>query len=211
MIKQITYEAEDGTLTTGAYIAGHSAYALTGKREKFAQLMARGKLAVDAYIEAWDLACTEQALDEAARKRIWPSVQDLLNDTTVVLRIQELKRPVIRRIKQKMEYNLQKALEQCQVAYDLAYAQGNSKGLLDAIRLQSDLAKLLTQELNVNHRYGLLDDASTEVLLAMKKEIEIRQAKQKQLARKLVTDVQTVSEGGQAPAVVPSDGSHPRQ
>lgn len=190
MLKTVTYDGQDGSKQTAAYITGGNAYTLTGSREKFAKLMARGQRGLEAYLEAFDQIATDEASQESAKN----CVRDLLNDTSIVLRIQELKRPVLRKLKQKIEYGLQHALAQCQIAWDLAYAQGDVKGLLAAIRMQSDLAKLLSQELNVNHRYGVLDDAATETLLELRKEIEVRQAKQKKLLAVRVDKIETVPE-----------------
>jgi hypothetical protein len=55
--------------------------------------------------------------------------------------------------------------------------------------MQADLAKLLSTELNVTHRYGVLDDTSTSVLLEMKKQIESAEAKQKKM---LTVSVETI-------------------
>ena len=76
----------------------------------------------------------------------------------------------------------------------LAYAQGDAKTLLKAVEMQAKLAKLLTEQIDVNHRYGLLDDTSTEVLLAMKREFEVRQEKRKRLQEIRVVNSETVSE-----------------
>ena len=66
-------------------------------------------------------------------------------------------------------------------AWDLAYAQGDAKTLLKAVEMQARLSKLLSEQIDVNHSYGLLDDTSTEVLLAMKREFEVRREKRKKL------------------------------
>ena len=112
--------------------------------------------------------------------------------TEIVLRIQELRRPVIRKLRRKIEYGLQKALEQCQVAYDLAYAKADAGGILKAVEMQAKLVKLLSDEINVNNRHGLLDDTSTEVLLAMKREFENRKLKLEKNRSQIVT-VKSVS------------------
>lgn len=44
----------------------------------------------------------------------------------LVLRVQELRRPVIRKAQRKFEYNLNKALGDAEDAYNLAYEQGNA-------------------------------------------------------------------------------------
>ena len=99
--------------------------------------------------------------------------------TDMRLRVQELRRPVIRKLRRKIEYGLLKALEQCRVAYDLSYEKGDACGILKAVEMQAKLAKLLSEESTVNHRFGVLDDATTETLLAIRKEVEVRREKQK--------------------------------
>ena len=58
------------------------------------------------------------------------------------------------------------------------------------MEMQAKLAKLLTEQIDVNHR-GLKDDTSTEVLLEMKKEIELRREKQKKLVEIRVVNSET--------------------
>lgn len=65
--------------------------------------------------------------------------------------------------------------------------------------MQAKLAKLLTEQIDVNHR-GLKDDTSTEVLLEMKKEIELRREKQKKLVEIRVVNSETDSGTPHAPA-----------
>lgn len=108
--------------------------------------------------------------------------------------MQELRRPVIRKLRRRIEYGLQKAFQQCQVAYDLAFMNGDAGGILKAVELQARLAKILCDEFNVNNRHGLLDDASTKVLLAMRREIEVKQAKMKRLQGSVPVEGQIVSQ-----------------
>jgi hypothetical protein len=54
-------------------------------------------------------------------------------------------------------------------------------------------AKLLTDQIDVNLHHGLLDDVDTEVLLAMRKEFEVRHEKQKKLRELRVINSETVS------------------
>ena len=163
-------------------------HTLTGKREKLCQLVAAGATYTDAYLEAYQKPAGYD------RKVAAEEGSGLMANTDIVLRVQELRRPVLRKFRRKLEYGLQKALEQCDVAWDLAYAQGDAKTLLKAVEMQAKLAKLLTEQIDVNHRYGLLDDTSTEVLLAMKREFEVRQEKRKRLQEIRVVNSETVSE-----------------
>jgi len=81
----------------------------------------------------------------------------------------------------------------------LAYAQGDAKTLLKAVEMQAKLAKLLTEQIDVNHR-GLLDDTSTEVLLAMKRECEVRHEKRKKFEAIQVVNPRTDSATPHTPA-----------
>ena len=168
-LRSITYEAEDGTRTEAVYFHGH---ALTKKRDRFCQLRAFGASSEEAYREAYGgLASDGSPLTKQDCTR---RGSQLGLETEVVLRIQELKRPILRKFRRKFEYTLQKALEQCEQAWDLAYAQGDPKAMLKAIELQGKFAKLLTETVDVNHRHGLLDDASTAALLEMRRMAEAK-------------------------------------
>ena len=191
MLKQIAYTGMDGKQHPAGYLTASSAYQLTGHREQFARLMAQSTPVVEAYCLAYEQTMTPenaQSIERQAKK--------LAGQTAVVLRIAELQKPVLRKIHRKIEYGLQQAFEQCQVAYDLAFEQGNVKGILAAIEMQAKLAKLLSEEINVTHRHGLLDETATEVLLAMKKEIEVRHAKGKQFAPVIEGELVIRGEGG---------------
>jgi hypothetical protein len=204
MIRELTYKDPHGVPVKAAYADRGNVYQLRAKAEQFAQLCAQGIEPCDAYCQSHGMIAAPDTAPMIERQ-----TKRLLSDTTVVLRIQELKAPVLRKLRRTIEYNLQKALAQCEVAYDLAYAQGDSKGILAAVRMQAELSKLLAQEVNVNHRHGLLDDASTATLLEMRKQIEVRQAKEKEKLKLTVVNVETVSEEGPGPSSGVPNGSHP--
>ena len=143
----------------------------------------------EAYATAYERPFTTD--DE--RRCAASDASTLLRETSIRLRVQELRAPVLRKVRRKIEYNTQRALEQCEVALDLATETGDAKTILKAVELQARLTKLLSEEINVNHRHGLLDDASTEVLLLMKKEAEVRRARQKLLASSIVIEGQIES------------------
>lgn len=157
-------------------------HSLTGKREQFCMLVAAGSTYTDAYLEAY------QKPPGYDRKLAAEAASRLMSETTVKLRVQELRRPVIRKLRRRIEYSLQKALEQCQIAFDLSFANGDSNGILKAVEMQAKLAKLLCDEFNGSNRFGVLDDASTEVLLNMRREIEVLTAKRKRLANSVVME-----------------------
>lgn len=152
-------------------------YQLSWKHEQFALKVAFGIVPNEAYAEVYGLDST----NPLQLHTLTTMSSKLMQDTTVRLRIRELHQPVIRKLQRKLEYNLQQAFEQCQTAYDLAMADGNVTALLRAIELQAKLGKLLSEEVNVTHRYGALDSADTDTLLEMRKMVEERRAKRKLL------------------------------
>jgi hypothetical protein len=171
---------------------------LTAKSEKFCQLVAAGVSQTDAYIEGYQKPAGYD------RKVAPEEGSCLMASTDMVLRMQELRRPVLRKLRRKIEYGMQRALEQCDVAWDLAYAQGDAKTLLKAVEMQAKLAKLLTEQIDANHRSGLLDDTSTEVLLAMKREFEDRREKRNKLQGIRAVNPETIPGTPHAPLIVGS-------
>lgn len=144
--------------------------------ESFCRLVAAGELdEVTAYCQAYG-----KELTPATGATIASSVSRLMARTDVILRIQQLRSPVIPKIAEKFEYSLNRALEQAQTAWDLAFAKGDVANMLKTIELQSKLTKLLSETIDVNHRYGFLDEAATQTLLTMKQQLEAVQKKRKE-------------------------------
>ncbi len=200
MLKTIEYQDAKGKTQVAAYADRGSVYQLAGKRERFAQLCAQGYDPTDAYCESHGIEPTP--LNEAVISR---TVKRLLCETAIVLRIADLKRPVLRKLQRKIEYNLQDALAQCQIAYDLAFEQGDTKGLLKAIEMQARLSKLLSEEINVHHKHGVLDEVATEVLLEMRKEIEVRRERQKRLLGSIEGEIVSVEPTPHTPSLESQD------
>jgi len=162
-------------------------YPLPVNREKFCQLVAFNAIAKnEAYALSHDIEMftREKDGDElyvAQMKALSSDASALMQNTTVRLRIAELRKPVVRKLQKKFEYDLQKALSQANIAWENAYEAGDTTNMLKAIDMQARLAKLLSEEINVTHKYGVLDDANTEVLLAIREEIEKKKTRQKRL------------------------------
>ena len=147
---------------------------LTAKSEKFSQLVAAGETYTDAYLDAYQKPAGYD------RKGAAVEGSRLMAITDMVLRVQELRRPVIRKVQRKFEYNLNKALGDAEDAYNLAYEQANAGQVLAAIELRAKLCRFLAEQ--VEHRHGLLDDASTQTLIEMRRWIESRKRNHRQLA-----------------------------
>ncbi len=163
----------------GTHIPPSAQYPLSIRQELFAQGIAEN-LGCDQtalYAKIWGLDLTNPLHAETAQR----GGAYLVRQVRVRLRIQQLQEPIVRKIRTKLEYNLQTALEQCTTAHDLALELGDVKSLLKAVELQARLGKLLSETIDVNHRYGVLDDADTETLIEMRKLVEEKRAK-KQLA-----------------------------
>lgn len=199
-LHKTTYQTEDGELITAEYAAPVPVVNYPARREQFCRDMSTGEdEPVIVYCRIWgkDLA---KATD--AQKTLWGQAANrLMNDPQIKLRIDQLKTPVVRKYTKKFEYTLQRAFEQCDEAYNLARIENDPKAMLKAIELQGKFAKLLAEQLDVNHRIGLLDDASTEALLGMLSMIEKkRQGLQKITGPTVEGSVIEKAEGGIAPA-----------
>lgn len=149
---------------------------MSAKRERFCQLIAADTL--NHY------ECIISAGYDATIPSACAMATEMLKQPDIILRIQELRRPVLRKVRKEFAYNLQKALAQADEAYELAFAQANPAAMLKAIELQSKLVKILSEQ--VEHRHGLLDDASTAVLLEMKAQIELRKSKRLEMVAQAV-------------------------
>jgi hypothetical protein len=159
-------------------------YPLSVKHELFAQQIASdpGADATAIYARVYGLNL-ENPVDMRSASG---GAGVLLKNTRIRLRIHQLQEPVIRKLRRKLEYTIQQAFEHAAVAYDLALESGDVKSLIKAVELQSKLGKLLSEDINVNHRYGVLDDADTATLLEMRKMVEEKKAKQLRLAAPVV-------------------------
>lgn len=149
------------------------------KREQFCRLMAQGDLdIIEAYCQAYG---RQMGVSNRLDTIIENAAGRLHRDPAILLRIEQIKEPVARKHKKKLEYTLQRAFAQCDEAYNLARVTLDAKAMLKAIELQGKFAKLLAEQINVNHTVGVLDEASTEVLLEMKKQLEKKVKKDRKL------------------------------
>lgn len=168
-IHTLTYEAKDGTRQPLTYATGPE---LVRRREIFAQRVAYGADTIDAYCEAYDKVIT----CDVDRRTFQQAATKLMGETDIKIRIQELRRPIQRKLAKKWEYSLDHALADCQQAYDIAYADGDSKAMQSCIRLRAELTKLLSGDINVNHKHTVLDEETTEVLVALRDAVKRKKA-----------------------------------
>lgn len=178
----------------------------TAMREQFCRLMAQGDLdEIEAYCQAFgkELVLTDSgrvANGNKLNRIIISASTRLMKDPNILLRVQQLKEPVAKKNLKKLEYTLQRAFEQCEEAYQLARATLDPKTMVKCIELQGQFGKLIHQTIDVNHRFGVLDEADTAVLLEMKKKLELQMRKQRKQLNAPVVDAEVVEpvtvEGG---------------
>ena len=190
MIHTLTYTDENGKPAPAAYITEGGAYKLSGKREQFCQAVAQGRLPKEAYYEIWGLDANTLSPTQADAHA--DMLANLRHNTSIVLRIQELQKPILRKLRRTIEYNLQSALDQCATAWDLAHANGDPKTMLKAIGLQAKLSDLLTERIDVTHKNVGLDEETTDMLLAMRDELRVRKSAQKKKLESSVGNIVTV-------------------
>jgi len=177
-------------------------YPLPANREKFCHLVAFGNVkkneayALSHGIEMFTREKDGDVLYAEQMKALSSDASMLMQNTTIRLRIAELRKPIVRRLQKKFAYDLQKALSQANIAWENAYEAGDTSNMLKAVELQSKLSKLLVDEVNVNHRYGVLDDASTAVLLGIRDEIEKKKSRQKKIASSITVESTPVDRDG---------------
>lgn len=178
----ITYTDSKGQTQTTHIVRGKPQ---PRRLENFCRMIASGEHdPVDAYCQAYG---KERDATTAS------SVSYLMGRTDVILRIQQLRTPVIPKVAQKYEYNLNKAMDELQTAWDLAFAQGHIPSMIKVTEMRSRLHKMLSEQIDVTHKHGFLDEAATQVLLDMKKMLEETKSKRKQLAAPVVdAEVQEV-------------------
>lgn len=206
MRHSVSYQTEDGAIVTTEYegIVSHVNY--TARREEFCRRMSTAEYEpVEVYCQVWEKDWKSATEDQ---RLLWrQAASRLMSEAHVKLRIDQLKTPVVRKYAKKFEYTLQRAFEQCDEAYQLAKIENEPKAMLKAIELQGKFAKLLADQLDVRHHVGLLDEASTEVLLGMMRAIEKKRASVAKIVGGNGAAGEIVeAEGVHGPALVPSAG-----
>lgn len=162
----------------------------TRRVEQFCRLVAAGDLdPIEAYCQAYEKPFTQET-----GARIAANVSTMMGRSDIILRIQQLRTPVLPDIAKKYTYSLNKAMEECQTAWDLAFAQGHITSMIKIIELRSRLNKMLSEQIDVTHKHGFLDDTATTVLLEMKKQLEETRARKKKADAKIVDVTPTMEE-----------------
>lgn len=206
MQHSVSYQTEDGAVIREDYAAKVSKVNYTARREEFCRRMSTAEYEpVEVYCQVWEKDWKSATEDQ---RLLWrQAASRLMSEAHVKLRIDQLKTPVVRKYAKKFEYTLQRAFEQCDEAYQLAKIENEPKAMLKAIELQGKFAKLLADQLDVRHHVGLLDEASTEVLLGMMRAMEKkRQGMAKIIGGNGNSGEIVEAEGVHTAALVPSAG-----
>lgn len=134
---------------------------LTPKQEAFCQAIVSGLSQADAYRKAYDAKAMKPAV-------IQNKASLLMKRGEVRVRIENLRKPVI----EKLQYGLEQAMAEAADAFAVSKAKEQGGAMVAAVQLRAKLNGLLVDRSEV--RTGPLDDASTEVLLQLRRELEAR-------------------------------------
>ncbi len=141
---------------------------LTPKQEAFCQAIVAGNSQSAAYRLAYNAAKMKPA---TVHKRSG----ELMADGAMTGRITELREPVI----EKLRYDLSAAMAEASEALGMARSKESASAMVAAVALRAKLCGLLVEKSEMHH--GVLEYASTEVLLLMRKQAELRIAHRKAL------------------------------
>lgn len=114
----------------------------------------------DAYRAAYD---AEKMKPETVQRKAC----ELMKDGKVSARIAALRTPVV----QRLQYGLEQAMREAEEAFAVARAKENGGAMVAAVQLRARLNGLLVEKKEI--RTGPLDDASTEMLLEMRRQLEL--------------------------------------
>ncbi len=141
---------------------------MTPKQEKFCQAIVRGTNQSQAYREAYD---AKNMLPTTINERACR----LMQESKISTRVEELRGPII----EKLQYDLAAAMAEACEALGMARRHENPSVMVAAVALRAKLCGLLVEKSEMHH--GVLEDASTEVLLLMRKQAELQIAHRKEL------------------------------
>ncbi len=139
---------------------------MTPKQEKFCQAIVASNSESATYRLAYNAAKMKPAT--VNRK-----AYELMADGHITARVTELREPVI----EKLRYDLSAAMAEASEALGMARSKESASAMVAAVALRAKLCGLLVEKSEMHH--GVLEDASTEVLLLMRKQAELRIAQRK--------------------------------
>lgn len=125
--------------------------ALTAKQEAFCQAIVAGMSQADAYRKAYDAENMKPATVQS-------KASILMADGKVRARVEELRQPVI----QKVRYGLEQAMLEAEEAFQVAKNKENGGAMVAAATLRAKLNGLLVEKKEVRH--GSLQDVPDDQL-----------------------------------------------
>lgn len=132
---------------------------LTEKQEKFCQAIVTGVSQSDAYRSAYNAGrMSPQVVQNKASL--------LAKKGEVRVRIESLRAPVVA----KLQYGLEQAMLEAADAFAVSKAKEQGGAMVAAVQLRAKLNGLLVDRSEVKH--GPIDQASTDVLVQMRRQLE---------------------------------------
>lgn len=125
--------------------------ALTAKQEAFCQAIVAGMSQADAYRKAYDAENMKPATVQS-------KASILMADGKVRARVEELRQPVIK----KVRYGLEQAMLEAEEAFQVAKGKENGGAMVAAATLRAKLNGLLVEKKEVRH--GSLQDVPDDQL-----------------------------------------------
>lgn len=108
-----------------------------------------------AYKEAFDC-------ENMTDKTVYEAASRLMNNSKIIARIAELRKPVV----EKLQYTLEKAMEEAEQAFNVAKVKENGGAMVAAVQLRAKLNGLIIDKKEV--RTSPLDDAQYEELIRIR-------------------------------------------
>lgn len=124
---------------------------LTAKQEAFCQAIVSGLSQADAYRKAYSAGNMKP---ETVQKR----ASELMKNGVVAGRVEAIRKPVV----EKVQYDLQKAMEEAEQAFSVAKSKENGGAMVAAVTLRAKLNGLLVDKKEI--RTGVIEEMSEEAL-----------------------------------------------
>lgn len=157
---------------------------LTDQQEKFAQALASGMSQSDAYRHAYPTCLT---WPETA---VWSKSSQLARNALVVQRVADIRSPIVERVRERVVYNLQTAMDEALEAFEVSKANRQGGSMVAAAQLRAKLNALLVDRKEVSvTQMGNMTPTDKQELLDMAKAALEEKKRQVQLSDQTIDDV----------------------
>ena len=158
---------------------------LTDQQEKFAQAIASGMSQSDAYRHAYPTCLT---WPETA---VWSKSSQLARNELVVQRVAAIREPIVERVRERVVYNLQTAMDEAMDAFLVSKSARQGGSMVAAAQLRAKLNGLITdkKEIAVSQLGNMTPTEKEMVLVAAKAQLESLK-RQVQLSDQSIDDVE---------------------